>query len=246
MTDSAMMSLSKGAPLTRRPAAELVVERLLELIQTGSLKAGDTLPTEQEIGAALQVSRPVVREALRGLQILGVVETRQGGRCSVTDLKPERLAAPVQLLIALDERNIDSIYEARMVVEGELLALGAERADASAIDHLDHMVREGFRLTADPLAFRVLDLEFHQTLVALANNPFLERTARSFYHAGTEFRRIASETPGVLNKSAEEHERIVDAVRQHDPQKARSAMRDHLTSIAKTTAQAMKSLAVKN
>lgn len=114
--------LSKGAPLTRRPAAELVVERLLELIHTGSLRAGDTLPTEQEIGAALQVSRPVVREALRGLQILGVVETRQGGRCPVTDLKPERLAASVQMLVALDERNIDSIYEARMVVEGELLA----------------------------------------------------------------------------------------------------------------------------
>lgn len=245
MTDSAVVSLSKGAPLARKPAAELVVERLLELIYAGSLKAGDTLPTEQEIGAALQVSRPVVREALRGLQILGVVETRQGGRCSVTDLKPERLAAPVQMLIALDERNIDSLYEARMAVEGELLALGALRAGEDAVLHLGHMVREGYRLVTDPVAFRVLDLEFHQTLLALAGNPFLERTARSFYHAGTEFRRIASETPGVLENSAKEHERIVAAVSAHDPQEARVAMRDHLSSIAATTAHAMKVVAAK-
>ena len=238
--ESALASLSKIAPVSRKPAAEIVVERLLDLIYSGSLKAGDTLPTEQELGAALQVSRPIIREALRGLQILGVVETRQGGRCSVTDLKPSRLAAPLQFLVALDDRNVDALYEARSTLEGDLLALGAPRATPEAIEHLEHMVREGHRLLDDPLAFRVLDLEFHETLIGLAGNPFLERMAKSLYHIGAEFRRIASETPGVLAKSAKEHEAIVKAIKQHDAAKAASAMRTHLASIRRTTHEAMK------
>lgn len=237
--DTALSSLIKSAPLSRKPAAEMVVERLLDLIQSGSLKAGDTLPTEQELGAALQVSRPIIREALRGLQILGVVETRQGGRCSVTDLKPSRLAAPLQMLVALDDSNVDALYEARILLESNLLALGAARASSEAIAHLEHMVKEGFRLVDDPLAFRVLDLEFHETLIGLANNPFLERFAQSLYHIGAEFRRVASETSGVLRRSAVEHETIVAAIKAHDTQAAAAAMRTHLLSIAETTHQAM-------
>ena len=227
------------APVARKSAAEMVVEKLLELIYAGSVKAGDTLPTEQELGAALQVSRPVIREALRGLQILGVVETRQGGRCSVTDLKPSRLAAPLQFLVGLEHNNVEALYEARLTVEGQLLALGAERATPAALEHLEHMVHEGHRLTTDPIAFRVLDLEFHQTLMGLANNPFLERTAQSLYHIGAEVRRIASETPGVLTNSAREHELILAALKSRNPERARLAMHAHLESILRTTRDAM-------
>ncbi len=101
------------------------------------------------------------------------------------------------------------------------------------------MVREGYRLTEDPLAFRVLDLEFHETLIGLAGNPFLERMAQSLYHIGAEFRRLASETPGVLVNSAREHDAIIKAIRKHDGAKAAGAMRTHLSSIARTTREAM-------
>lgn len=239
MSQAALNSLIRMAPVARKSAAEMVVEKLLELIYSGSVKAGDTLPTEQELSAALQVSRPVIREALRGLQILGVVETRQGGRCSVTDLKPSRLAAPLQFLVGLDHDNVEALYEARLTVEGELLALGAARADETALEHLEHMVHEGHRLTTDPLAFRVMDLEFHHTLMRLAGNPFLERTAQSLYHIGAEVRRVASETPGVLTNSAREHELILDALKLRDPERARRAMHTHLASILRTTREAM-------
>ena len=89
------MTMFEGMePLSRKPVSERVAMKLLDLIRTGNLKAGDKLPTENELAAALQVSRPVVREALRGLSILGIVESRQGGRCYVTDLSPSRLVAP--------------------------------------------------------------------------------------------------------------------------------------------------------
>ena len=76
-----MSHLHKIVPISRKPAAERVASQLLALIRSGNIKAGEVFPTEGELAEALHVSRPVVREALRGLQILGVVESRQGGRC---------------------------------------------------------------------------------------------------------------------------------------------------------------------
>jgi GntR family transcriptional repressor for pyruvate dehydrogenase complex len=139
----------------------------------------------------------------------------------------------------LDLDNVDSLYDARSLLECNLLAMGAPRASPEAVDHLRHMVREGYRLVDDPVAFRVLDLEFHQTLNALAGNPFLERMAQSLYHIGTEFRRVASETPGVLRQSAAEHEAIVDAIERGSGEASAEKMRLHLASIRKTTRDAM-------
>jgi GntR family transcriptional regulator, transcriptional repressor for pyruvate dehydrogenase complex len=233
-------------PVHRKPVSERVAMKLIELIRTGNLKAGDLLPTENELAAALQVSRPVVREALRGLAILGIVESRQGGRSYVTDLSPSRLIAPIQMVIAIDETNVDALYEARAAVEPELLQLGARRATPTQILRLRDMVSAGYRLVNDPVGFRVLDLEFHSTLIALAGNPFLERIALSLYDLGMEYRRVASETDGVIARSAIEHEEIVKAIAAGDSACAAAAMRAHLQSIAHTTRSAMLQLRKKN
>jgi GntR family transcriptional repressor for pyruvate dehydrogenase complex len=226
-------------PVTRKPVSERVAMKLLDLIRTGNLNAGDRLPTENQLAAALQVSRPVVREALRGLSILGVVESRQGGRCYVTDLSPSRLIAPIQMVIGIDESNVDALYEGREAVEGELLRLGVGRVTDIQLARLGEMVAAGYRLSDDPVGFRVLDLEFHQTLMSLANNPFLERVARSFYDLGMEYRRVASAAQGVIARSAAEHERIFEAVSARDAAAAAEAMRAHLKSISRTTHDAM-------
>lgn len=240
MNDVAMFRAME--PLNRKPVSERVAMKLLDLVRTGNLKAGDKLPTENELASALQVSRPVVREALRGLAILGVVESRQGGRCYVTDLSPSRLVAPLQMVIAIDESNVEALYEARGEVEASILKLAAERITDGDLTKLRALVHSGYDLVSDPVGFRVLDLEFHQTLIGLANNPFLERIALSLYDLGIEYRRIASETEGVIARSATEHEAIVDALATHYPEKAAGAMRQHLGSIARTTYEAMAKL----
>ena len=138
----------------------------------------------------------MVREALRGLSILGVVESRQGGRCYITDLTPARLVAPLQMVIAVDETNVDALYEARLAVEGALVRLGTMRASEKDLARLSELVAAGYELSADPVGFRVMDHEFHLTLSRLAGNPFLARAALSLYELGMEFRRVAAETPG--------------------------------------------------
>lgn len=235
-----MQELGQITPLERAPAAaERVANQLLELIRSGNLKAGDVLPSENDLARALQVSRPVVREALRGLSIMGVVESRQGGRCYVTSLEVSRLLAPLQFVIALDESNVNALYQARLIIEVGLIRLGAALIDDATLARLREMVTAGYGLTQDPVGFRVLDLEFHEQIMTIACNPFMEVVARSLYQLGMEYRRAASETPGVLDRSAAEHEAIVEALATRDPEAAAAAMQAHLSSINRTTYDAM-------
>jgi len=226
-------------PLNRRSAAEHVAERILRQIGAGTLRAGDKLPTEHELAAVMQVSRPVIREALRGLSILGVVESRQGGRCYVTDLTPARLVAPLQMVIPLDDDAVDALYEARIAIEGELLRLGTPQA-GPAIARLERMVASGYEMAGDPVGFRIVDLEFHRALMGLAGNPFLERAAQSLYELGMEYRRVASEISGVVARSAAEHDAIVAALKRGEAEAAVEALRVHLGSIRRTTVEAMR------
>jgi GntR family transcriptional regulator, transcriptional repressor for pyruvate dehydrogenase complex len=237
-------SLDKITPLPRRPAAaERVAAQLQELIRSGNLKAGDVMPSENELARALQVSRPVIREALRGLQILGLVETRQGGRCSVTDLSVARLFQPFQVAMTLNENNIEQLYQARVAVECELTRRAASTVEDEALARLREMVSAGYAMAEDPVGFRVVDFEFHQALMALGDNPFLEVMAKGLYELGMEYRRVASESPGVIERSAAEHETIVAALATRSAERAAEAMRRHLESIGRTTREAMRRLA---
>jgi GntR family transcriptional repressor for pyruvate dehydrogenase complex len=227
-------------PLLRKSAAEGVVSQIIDLIRSGNLKARDRLPSEAELARAFQVSRPVVREALRGLAILGVVETRQGGRCFVTDLTVNLLMAPLQFVISLDEASVDSIHEARLLVESGMIRRAVGRISDRDFAKLDEMVEAGFDLSDDPVGFRMLDQEFHRTLNRLSGNPFLETVAQSFYELGMEYRRMATEIPGLIDRSAVEHRAIIEALKLGDPDAAEAAMAAHLKSIHDTTVEVMR------
>jgi GntR family transcriptional regulator, transcriptional repressor for pyruvate dehydrogenase complex len=228
-------------PLLRgKSAAERLVKQIIDLIRSGNLKAGDRLPSESQMAQAFQVSRPVVREALRGMAILGIVETRQGGRCFVTDLTVARLMAPLQFVVSLDETNLDSLHRARSMIEGSLVREAARNITDQALAKLDEMIAAGYDLTSDPLGFRMLDQEFHQTIYQSAGNPYLTIVAQSLYELGMEYRRIATESPGTIKRSATEHQAIVAALQARDEAAAVAAMDAHLASIHQTTIEAMR------
>ena len=234
------MTLSKIVPLGRKPAAERVADRLLDLIRTGNLRAGDKLPHENELASALQVSRPVVREALRGLSIMGVVQTYQGDGCYVTDLKPERLLGPLSFAISLDDYTIQTLFQARFVVDVSLAGFAAANATAAHLGRLNDLVETGFALVKDPVAFRVMDVEFHDAINYAAGNPFLAKVGSALYQLAIDLRRIASESPGVIEQSARDHAAIAMAIGTRDAAASQAAMHRHLTQIQATTRQAMK------
>jgi DNA-binding FadR family transcriptional regulator len=228
-------------PVERVSVAEQVARNLLGLIRSGSVRPGQQLPTERELAATLQVSRPSVREALRGLQIIGVLKTRQGGGVFVSSLQAAELLQPLQMLIALTEENFEALHESRTMIEGAIGRLLAEKIDAPTIARLEGMVEMQHGLVDDPVAFRMSDTQFHRTLGAALSNPFLERISEALFVLGMEYRKMALETPDVLSRSVGDHGAIVAALERRDAAHIEEAMVRHMRTVYETTRPAVAS-----
>jgi DNA-binding FadR family transcriptional regulator len=230
-------------PIDRSSVAERVAKKILDLIRTGNLKAGDQLPPERELAISVGVSRPSVREAMRGLQILGVVKARQGGGAFISSLDVSELLGPLQFLITLDEGNVDFLYDARMLIDREIGRRAALKISESRLNELRRIVELQKGLASDPVGFRVSDMEFHRIIIEACGNPILGRIATSLFVLGLEYRRMASETPGVLQQSIRDHKAITAALAARDQEGAGAAMARHMSGVHASTVRAMKKLA---
>jgi len=173
------------------------------------------------------------------LQILGVLKTRQGGGAYVSSLQASDLLAPLQILITLNEDNVEGLYEARVMVDGQVAQCAAERLTDADIARLLAMVEVQKTLVNDPIGFRVSDLEFHRTIMDGTQNPFLSRVSYSLYVLGIEYRRIASSVPGVLRQSQADHADIAAALAARDADWARRATETHMRNVYLSTREAM-------
>jgi GntR family transcriptional repressor for pyruvate dehydrogenase complex len=113
-------------PIGRKSVSELVVQRILDMVKAGSLAPGHKLPAERDLAQQLDVSRPTVREALRALAILGVVEIRHGGGVYVTSLDAE-LLSPMDFFVTLSASNMAELFDARIQFEPMITRMAAER-----------------------------------------------------------------------------------------------------------------------
>ncbi|MEZ4768608.1 MAG: GntR family transcriptional regulator [Caldilineales bacterium] len=114
-------------PVRKSAIAEEISARLLTLIQEKQLKPGDKLPPERELAATMQVSRPSLREALRALALMNVLEIRQGDGAYVTSLEPDLLVEHLDFVISLDDSTIHHLFEVRRILETGIAQLAAQR-----------------------------------------------------------------------------------------------------------------------
>jgi len=228
-----------GGALDRRSISEQVANRVMAMIKSGNLKSGDRLPTEAQMGIAFGISRPPLREALKALTLMGVLESRQGGRYTVTDLSPSRLVAPFNVMLSVGEYDVHEHFEARAVVDLELVRLGTIRATPEQRQRIMQHAVDGKAFYHDPVAFRLLDIEFHQSLNDAADNRLLSALAQGLYDIGLDVRRVASAMPGNIEKSVRQHMVVADAVMAGDADAAVEGYRHHLEHVRDTTIEAM-------
>lgn len=230
-----------GGTLERRSISEQVASRILGMIKSGNLKSGDRLPTEAQMGIAFGISRPPLREALKALTLMGVLESRQGGRYTVTDLSPSRLVAPFNTMLSATDYDVHEQFEARAVVDLELVRLCTERASPEQRQRILKLAVDGRAFHHDPVAFRLLDIEFHQALNIGSENRLLTAVAQGLYDIGLDVRRVASAVPGVIEKSVAQHVVVAEAVMARNAEAAVAAYRRHLEHVRDTTIQSVNS-----
>ena len=222
-------------PIERQSVAEIVAKRILEMVSAGALKPGDQLPPERDLAEMMNVSRPSVREAIRGLSILGVVKSRQGGGAFISKLDGDALLGPIRFFLSLEENNLRKLYDARSLIEGDVARRAAMNMSDAELSALEDMLASQPLALNDPKKFRIADFKFHEAIWVGSGNAFLKRIGESLNLLGLEFRRRASEKPKVLEQSLRDHRAIVDALKLRDPDAAAKAAELHMRNVHKST-----------
>lgn len=222
-------------PIERLPVGEMVARRILDMVKAGTLKPGDQLPTERDLAQSLNVSRPSVREAIRGLAILGVVRTVQGGGAYISDLDAEALLGPIQFFLSLQDLNVSELYDARSLIESDVARRAAINMDGASLARLDAILVAQADCLDNPDAFRASDYAFHELIWVGSGNAFLKRIGESLNVIGLEFRKRASESPTVLRQSYADHQVLVAALKARDADAAAKAAEQHMHNVYRVT-----------
>jgi GntR family transcriptional repressor for pyruvate dehydrogenase complex len=211
-------------------AAEKVVAHVRQLIERGGLKPGDRLPAERELAVHIGVSRPSVRAGLRALAAMGVVQSRHGAGTFIRGGPPMLGSEPLSFLAALHGFTPTEMFEARRVLEVGVAGLAAERATGDQLATIAEEITGMYASMDDQQAFLVHDIRFHRAVAASSGNPILaslvEMVSALFYE---HRRQTAGRAHGPeLKEAADLHRTIYQALRAHDPDRARAAMDRHL------------------
>ncbi len=225
-------------PVTRTTLTADIYRKLVSHIIRGVWKPGMRIPAERQLGQQLGVGRASLREALKALEIMGLIETRLGDGTYVCQ-RSEFLSKPLLWAItSSSETEVYELVEARKLIETELAGLAAERATADDLKeigkHLDRMERS----PQAPSELLQADIEFHLAIGEAAHNSILMNALNLIRNLLQEWIGRTLQEPGVYTRALEHHKAIFFAVAKKNVPAARAAMLAHLEEMARLYIQA--------
>jgi GntR family transcriptional repressor for pyruvate dehydrogenase complex len=216
----------------RNKLYEQVADRLERLI-VDELKPGDKLPAERELALMFQVSRSSIRDAIRRLESMGLVESRQGAGTIVRDLSGASLMSPLASVLLKKRKLVGELLEVREMFEPALAARAATHSSPEAIVRMEGILRrQGEKVGRGELTVEE-DAEFHYAIATAADNSVILKVLDVLMDLLRETRERSLQVQGRLKKSYAGHRRILAALKRGDPKAAEAAMRQHLQDVQK-------------
>lgn len=215
---------------------EQIIEQIRDMIIDGTLKKGDKLPTERNLAEQLGVSRASVREALRALEIMGLVESRQGDGNFIRQSFESSLYEPISLMFMLEESKPKDILELRRMIEIEAASLAAVNMTDEQIKDLKNLV-DNMKTSENEDENVQFDIQFHYKIAEASGNFLVVNILNVISNIMDKFIKnarsmIISNEENWKNLN-EQHENIYNAIYAHDPNAASLAMRKHFELIDK-------------
>src|SRR5215218_596506 len=221
------------APIRRVKLYEEVAARIRDLIADGELRAGEALPSERKLAEQFKVGRAVIREAIRQLEVSGLVESRHGGGNYVREVTVEHLVAPIASVLNGMAHLREELMDARLFLEPQIARAAAARATPEDLQRLEEVIRRQKERVASGHTGAEEDAEFHDLLASATHNTVVERVMEVID-------KLLEDSQARLFRSVERSEislegnrRILEAVLRHDQEAAQRAMAEHLEDIAR-------------
>lgn len=209
-----------------------IVQQIKGSIFSGRLVPGDRLPSEKDLTEQFGVSRTTVRDALRVLESQGLIEIKvgAGGGAFVLEPSSEPVSQALTDMLRLQGVPIDELVEARLVVEMSIIKFAADRATAEDIEAMRIAVAQAraARDAGDP-RFTPHSVNFHLALARAAKNSVLLFTVSSLRNPFYDTLEKLMPDDAMADRAIEDHQKILDAIMEHDAEGAGQVMREHLS-----------------
>ena len=215
----------------RRPKVYEEVAKQLERLILEKLKAGDKLPSERELAEMLQVSRSSIRDAIRGLELMGLVEPRQGAGTIIRERSPESPINPFSAALKRRRELVGELLDFRKMLEPPLASRAATHASSDEIAEMEEILqRQEEKLALGEPAIAE-DSEFHYSIALASGNSVVLKVIDILMDLLRETRERSLQVPDRQEKSLAGHRRILSAIKRRDADAAKSAMRRHIEDV---------------
>lgn len=214
--------LNLGGPLKTGSLVRLIIGRIEEALINKELKPGDKLPPEAQMAKIMGVGKNSVREALRMLEALGVVEVRHGDGSYIVEGPTPESINPLVFALLIEKGSNEQIYELRLQLEPAFTTLAAQKATPEDFARLEAMVEEFAREVEEGKSTIEGDLSFHYTILEICRNPYLYRIGRAALQLFKA--SIGSSMRPDPRNAIRDHRKILEAMLTRDPEKVRTAV----------------------
>jgi GntR family transcriptional repressor for pyruvate dehydrogenase complex len=226
-------------PASTKPDFEVVrrnkvyeeVAKQIERLILRKLKPGDKLPSERELAELLQVSRSSIRDAIRGLELVGLVEPRQGAGTIVRERSTDSAANPFTNALKRRQNLVTELLDFRKMLEPPLAARAATHASADEISEMEEILQrqEKTQNQGDPAIAE--DAEFHYGIALASGNSVVLKVIDTLMDLLRDTREHSLQVEGRAEKSLAGHRRILSAIKRRDAEAAKAAMRRHIEDV---------------
>jgi GntR family transcriptional regulator, transcriptional repressor for pyruvate dehydrogenase complex len=222
-----------GPRITRVAVSDEVIARFKALIARGIFQPGAKLPPERDLAQALAVSRPTLRQALRALQVLGVIRSRQGSGSYLADSAADILREPLEFALAIKRVAKTDLFEMRCTLEVKLASLAAQRRTKEDLKEMQRALSRMHESFDNPEQWCTHEIHFHDSIVKAAHNAvmstIMEMLSRMLLESRRETVRMLKDYP----LSYRSHENVYVEIEKQDAEAAARAMVEHFRIMEK-------------
>ena len=228
-----MEFLEKIKPIEKFLLIDQIIEKISVLIENGYLKPGDFLPGERRLAKELGVSRTSLRQAIKALNVMSILEIKPGKKTFIKETFSDILTSPFKFIKAIHSIKIKEIFEARRILEEGIVQMAAKKVTRSQILKMKRCITDAENNLENKNEFVYSEFVFHKRIFETANNKILNAVMDSLNALLLVLEKYEKDYIDIEDRkqSLLQHKKIFEAISQKDLENARLAMYNHLNSM---------------
>ncbi len=222
---------SEFEPMERSSLADGLAQRIVQMIRSGVYQAGDRLPAISEMARNFGVGHPTLREALKQLEVIGIVDIKHGSGVYVRGGQDLLLVSNPVYRGAVSKKVMVDLIDARIPIETTSAALAAANATESQLDRMAELLEEAEQNLDDDAVLNSANMSFHREISVASGNTVLAQLHQVLTNLFPREQRMILNIYGSREKDHQEHLSILQALRRRDSELSVERIRAHLEGV---------------